>query len=293
MDSWCGGRWDFLESIPRPSQDSQPFFLAAGIFRPHLPFYAPPKYFELYPQDSIQLPKINNDDLSDVPPAGKALATQRREDFELVMKTGKYREFVQSYLASISFADAMVGRLLDALDKSGHADNTVIVFWSDHGWHLGEKQHLHKFTLWERSTHIPFILVAPGVTKQRSICHKPVGMLDLFPTLNELCKLPRVEGVSGQSIAPLLTQPKRSWLRPALTSHGQGNHALRSERWRYIRYADGGEELYDHSNDPNEWTNLAQRPEFADVKADHARWLPESDVASKKRAKMKRKRPAK
>lgn len=276
-------RWaiDFLKQTP-----DKPFFLATGIYRPHLPFYAPHKYFDLYPLESIHLPDIKDDDLDDLPATGLKFAAQRREDYELVVKSGKYRELLQAYLASISFADAMIGRLLDALDQNGHADNTVIVLWSDHGWHLGEKQHLHKFTLWERSTRIPFVVVAPHVTRPGSVCQQPVGMLDLFPTLNELCELPEVDGLSGQSIAALLTDPNRAWKRPALTSHGRGNHALRSQRWRYIRYADGGEELYDHANDPNEWTNLASRPKLAEIKTELARWLPEADAKPKKRKKQ-------
>ena len=263
----------------------EPFFLAVGIYRPHLPFYTPAKYFDLYQRELISLPPLNPTDLDDLPATGLKFASQRREDFELVLETGKYRELVHAYLASISFADAMVGRLLKALDDSGHADNTMIVFWSDHGWHFGEKQHLHKFTLWERATHIPLIMVAPGVTSPGMVCKQPVDMLDLFPTLNELCKLPEVERLDGHSIAPLLKDPTQTWKHPAMTSHGQNNHAVRSKRWRYIRYADGGEELYDHSNDPNEWTNLATRPEFADVRAELAQWLPAEDAKPRRRSK--------
>jgi arylsulfatase A-like enzyme len=271
---------DFLH---QPSDE--PFFLAAGIYRPHLPFYAPPKYFGLYQRESVHLPVTKDNDLDDLPEAGRQFAAQRREDYELVIKTGKYRELIHAYLASISFADAMVGRLLDALDDSGQAEDTIIVLWSDHGWHLGEKQHLHKFTLWERATRIPFVMVAPGVTSPSAVCKQPVGMLDLFPTLNDLCNLPEVDRLDGQSIAALLKDPNRIWERPALTSHGQGNHALRSQRWRFIRYADGGEELYDHANDPNEWTNLADRPESAGIKAELARWLPDKDAKPRKKKK--------
>ena len=275
-------RWA-IESLNRTYD--KPFFLAAGIFRPHLPFYAPQPYFDLYPLESIHLPEIRNDDLDDLPQAGKAMAAQRREDYELVMRTGKYRELVRSYLASISFADAMVGRLLNALEKSEHANNTIVILWSDHGWHLGEKQHLHKFTLWERSTHIPFAAIVPGMTQQGAICHHPVGMLELFPTLIELCKLPGVDGLDGQSFAALLADPNCAWERPALTSHGQGNHALRSRRWRYIRYDDGSEELYDHRTDPNEWTNVAEQTEFAGIKAELARWMPEKDAKPRRKKK--------
>ncbi len=208
------------------------------------------------------------------------MAADRRGDYELVMKEGRHRELLQAYLASITFGDALVGRLLDALDAGPAAKNTIVVLWSDHGWHLGEKQHLHKFTLWERSTRVPFILAAPGVTTAGTRTARPVGLVDLFPTLNDLCALPAVSALDGTSLVPLLKDPARAWDEPALTTHGQGNHALRSERWRYIRYADGGEELYDHDSDPNEWTNLAGKPGHAAVKAGLARSLPMTDATS-------------
>ena len=265
----------------------EPYFLACGIYRPHLPFYAPQEYFDLYPQETLQLPATKDDDLDDLPKSGREFAAQRREDFELVIKTGKHRELVRAYLASITFADELVGWLLDGLEVGGIPDNTIIVFWSDHGWHLGEKQHLHKFTLWERSTHIPFIVVAPGVTKAKSVCHQGVDMLDLFPTLNELCGLPDVDGLDGESLVPLLKDPQHAGDRVAVTSHGRGNHAIRSERWRYIRYANGDEELYDHESDPNEWTNLAENKKFDDVKAKLRQSVPKTDAKPLKRTKRK------
>ena len=269
---------------------SRPFFLAPGIYRPHLPFYAPRKYFEMYPLDRITLPVVKADDLDDVPAGGQRMAADRRGDLELVTKEGKFRELLQAYLANITYCDALVGRLLDALAAGPAANNTIIVFWSDHGWHFGEKNHLHKFTLWERSTRVPFLIVAPGVTRAQSRTARPVGLIDLFPTLNELCGLPTVAELDGQSLVPLLRDPQRAWDRPALTTHGRGNHALRSERWRYIRYEDGGEELYDHANDPHEWTNLAGKPEFADVKADLAKSLPKTDAAPALSSRGKKKK---
>ena len=188
----------------------------------------------------------------------------------------------------------MLFRSVAALDASPAAKNTIVVVWSDHGWHLGEKNHLHKFTLWERSTRVPFLVLAPGVTRAGSRTARPVGLVDIFPTLAELCGLPPVAGIDGQSLVPLLREPQRTWERPALTTHGAGNHTLRSERWRYIRYADGGEELYDHANDPHEWTNVAGRPEFAAVKADLAKSLPKTDAApagAKKGKKRDQKAP--
>ena len=273
---------------------AQPFFLAAGIYRPHLPFYAPRKYFDLYPPEKITLPPIKADDLDDIPAGGQRMAADRRGDLELVRAAGKYREMLQAYLASVTFCDALVGRLLEALERSPAARNTIVVLWSDHGWHLGEKNHLHKFTLWERSTRVPFLILAPGVTRAGSRTARPVGLVDLFPTLAELCGLPPVAGLDGQSLVPLLREPTRAWDRPALTTHGAGNHTLRSERWRYIRYADGGEELYDHQNDPHEWTNLAGRPDFAAIKADLAKALPKTDAApagAKKNRKRDQKTP--
>jgi arylsulfatase A-like enzyme len=265
----------FLAQPPK-----QPFFLAAGIYRPHLPFYAPKKYFDMYPLDNVTLPPIKDDDCDDLPEAGKKMAADRRGDYELVVKEGRHRELVQAYLASVTIADALIGQLLDALDSSPAAKNTIVVLWSDHGWHLGEKQHLHKFTLWERSTRVPFIIAAPKITPAGSRTARPVGLIDLFPTLNELCDLPSVSTLDGKSLVSLLKDPSREWSEPAITTHGQGNHAVRTERWRYIRYTDGSEELYDHDIDTNEWTNLASKPEFATIKIELAKALPKTDAAA-------------
>lgn len=266
----------------------QPFFLAAGIYRPHLPWYAPSQYFDMYPPDDITPPLIKKDDLDDVPTAGRAIAEQRRGDLELVRRVGQYQRILQAYLASVTFCDVMVGRLLDALDASPAAKNTIIVLWSDNGWHFGEKEHLHKMTLWARSTRLPLVIAAPGVTKENTRTSRSASFIDLFPTLNELCGLPQLEELEGTSLVPLLEDPNRVWERPALVTYLQGNHAVCSERWRYIRYADGGEELYDQENDPNEWTNLAARPEFASMKAELAKSLPPTDApvrGSKKKAR--------
>jgi arylsulfatase A-like enzyme len=264
----------------------QPFFLATGIYRPHLPWYAPREYFDMYPPDRVTPPPIKPDDLDDLPAGGRAMAATRAADLELVRQTGQYERVLQAYLANITFCDALVGRLLDALDASPAAKNTIIVFWSDNGFHLGEKQHLHKFTLWGRCTRLPFIVAAPHVTQAETLTSSPVSFIDLFPTLNELCGLPSVADLDGVNLVPLLEDPHRSWDRPALTTHGQGNHSLCNERWRYIRYADGGEELYDHQSDPNEWTNLATRPEFASVKAELASSLPQTDAPSRRLKKQ-------
>lgn len=252
---------------------SQPLFLALGIRKPHPLFEVPRRYFDLYPLEKIQLPKVNDRDRDDLPKGGLRMAGSTEEHDDIV-KAGKWRELVQAYLACISFADAQLGRMLDALEASPLRDNTIIVLWSDHGWHLGEKQHWHKFTLWEESTRSPLLWVAPGLTRPGSVCDRPVDFTHIYPTLCDLASLPRPAHVEGQSIRPLLADPAAAWVTPAVTTYKFGNHAVRSERWRYIRYEDGGEELYDHESDPLEWKNLAGDAAFASVKTEHARWLP-------------------
>jgi arylsulfatase A-like enzyme len=195
-----------------------------------------------------------------------------------VQENHQWQNLVRSYLASTSFIDAQVGRVLAALDTAGLADNTVVVLWSDHGFHLGEKSITGKNTLWERSTRVPLIFAGPGVAKgARSM--QPAELLDIYPTLAELCGLPARSDLEGISLVPQLQNANATRSRPAITSHNQGNHGIRTERWRYIRYADGTEELYDISQDPNEWTNLASDARFSSVLAEHRRWLPRIDAA--------------
>ena len=188
---------------------------------------------------------------------------------------------IQAYLASISFCDAQIGRVLDALDKSPYRDNTIIVFWGDHGWNHGEKQHWAKAVLWEESTRAPLLWVAPGVTHPGTVCERTVDFLSVFPTLCDLTGLPVPSQCQDPSIRSLLADPKSAWDRPALSTMGFNNHAVRDERWRYIRYADGQEELYDHLVDSLEWTNIAANPENADIKARLAKWLPRENAPDK------------
>ena len=248
-----------------------PFFLACGLFRPHLPWYLPRKHFDRYPIKDIVLPKVRDNDLDDIPAAGVKFAKARRSDFDLIRNAGKWKHAVRAYLASISFADEQLGRVLDALNASPHATNTIVVLWSDHGWHLGEKQHWHKTTLWEEATRVPLIIFAPGY--QPATCDRPVSLLDLFPTLNELCALPEVDACDGVSLVELLRNKSADWNRPAVIEFKPGNAAVRSDRYRYIRYRDGGEELYDHTADPQEWNNLASDVRYASVKQQHAKWI--------------------
>lgn len=253
---------------------SNPFFLSIGIYRPHLPWHVPQKYFDMYPLEEIVLPEVNENDLNDIPEIGREFAESRR--YKLLQETNKQKEAIQAYLASITFADARVGEILNALKESQYTDNTIIVLVSDHGWHLGEKEHFMKQTLWEEATRIPFIVKVPDVTEPGSISDKPVDMLSLYPTLISLAGLPEKTDLEGHGITPLLKNPEIAWEYPAVTIHGKGNVAIRSQNWRYIRYHDGGEELYNHREDPNEWTNLADDEDYNEVIEEHQQWIPSS-----------------
>lgn len=256
-----------------------PLFLAAGIFRPHLPFYADRATFEKYPMAAVEAPPRKDGDLADVSEIARNMAHKEYFIYENVVaqpagSAGSLKKMVQSYQAAADYADQMVGRLLDQLEATGRLEKTVIVLFSDHGYHLGDKECCVKFTLWEKANHVPLIIVAPGVTAPGTVCDRPVSLLDLYPTLVELCGLPVRGDLDGQSLAPLLRDPKGKGQGAALMTMGRGNHAVRSERWRYIRYSDGSEELYDHESDPWEWDNLASDPAYAKVIAAHQKWLP-------------------
>ncbi|MEZ5363893.1 MAG: sulfatase-like hydrolase/transferase [Bryobacterales bacterium] len=259
----------------------RPFFLALGLFRPHMPFHAPPRYFAQYPLDQLRMPVLFENDLDDIPPGGMKLWGLNRRFWDAMMagesrRPGTWRESVQAYQASCSYADHQLGRVLTALAASPHAENTIIVVWSDHGYHLGEKQHWEKFALWERTTHVPLVVAAPGVTKPGTRVDRPVSLLDLYPTLVELAGLPARRDLDGRSLAPLLREPGARWDDPAVMTYLKGNHAVRTERWRYIRYADGSEELYDHERDPNEWNNVAES--HPDVVEALRAWMPKRNA---------------
>ena len=264
----------------------KPFFLACGVHKPHLPWRVPKKYFDLHPLDQIKLPEVRENDLEGVPPAGVRMA-RAQGDHKTITEAGKWKEAVQAYRAAISYCDAEIGRLIDGFDKSAHAKNTVVILWSDHGWHLGEKFHWRKFALWEQATRAPLVYVVPGVTKPGTVCHRPVDFMSIYPTLCDLCGLPTPKHVQGKSIKPLLADPNAKWDEPAVTTYLFQNHTVRTEKWRYIRYANGDEELYDHDADPLEWKNLASTPQANDVKKDLARWLPQENVPDAGRKKGK------
>ena len=253
----------------------KPFFLSVGFYRPHVPMYAPPKWFELHPRETIQLPQAAKEDLDEIPPYALELtyaAAAPRHDY--VLELNEWEHAVQSYLACVSFVDHCIGKVVTALRNSAYSENTIIVLWSDHGFHLGDKLRWGKRSLWEESTRAPLIISGAGLSAG-SRCKRPVGMIDLYPTLVDLCGLPHREELEGQSLRPLLEDPVAPWERPALTTFGPNNHSLRSERYRYTHYADGSEELYDHEVDPGERTNLATLEGHEEIKAAFKRWLPE------------------
>lgn len=254
----------------------KPFFMTVGFFRPHVPLYVPPKWFDLYDAESLTLPRNPKLDLDDLPKDflsinDYALAPTHAE----VARHDKQRSLTLAYLASISFVDHCVGIVLDALKSSHHAENTLIVLWSDHGFHLSEKQHWAKRTLWEESTHVPLLFAGPGI-RPGEACPEPASLLDVYPTLIELCGLPNNSHLEGLSLVPQLNNPRTPRNQPAITSSYFGNHSIRSRDWRLIVYEDGAMELYDHRNDPDEFHNLANIPTHRAIRDQLSRWLPKN-----------------
>lgn len=269
--------------VARQLQQSsgKPFFLGCGIFKPHLPWYVPKQWFDLYPLDQVMLPEVRDDDLDDVPE--EAIGFVRRRDkitnHENILKHGKWREAVQGYLASISFADSMLGIVLDALDASVYRDNTVVVLWSDNGWHLGEKLHWKKFTLWDEATRVPMIFRFPPSMAIQGRCDEAVSLLDIFPTLMDICGIPKNPSLEGQSLLPQLRDPSAARAVPAVSTWGRVHHSVRTREWRYTRYHSGAEELYDHRNDPNEWVNVAADERYRSTVHQLRNFLPASEAA--------------
>jgi arylsulfatase A-like enzyme len=250
----------------------QPFFCAAGLYRPHLPWYVPQRYFDLHPLAGVALPDVRDDELEGVPEIALAWAREP-DDHPLIVARDQWKPAVQGYLASMSFCDELIGELVAALDESGHGDDTIVVLWGDNGFHLGEKLHWRKFTLWEEATRVPLLVCAPGRSQAGHRYEAPVSLLDLYPTLAELAGLTPPAGLEGESLAPWLApNPAPRTSRPIAT-WGAGNHSVRAEHWRYTRYRDGSEELYDHRSDPRERDNLARRSGSRGVIEQLAPWL--------------------
>ena len=275
---WDWGPIDFKADVTEDGQASRwavrqlraehakPFFLAVGIYRPHDPQYAPSEYFDEHPLASVELPRILPDDLDDIPAIAKRYTRAANSYEAMIRKHNALQSATRGYLSSVTFADDMIGRVLGALAATPYADNTVIVLFSDHGYHVGEKQKYHKSTLWEESTRVPLIVSAPGVTEAGGVSHRAVSLIDLYPTLSELAGLDPPGDLDGESLVPLLRNPSAPRETPAMTTRQGQHHTIRTDRWRYIRYGDGSEELYDHEADPMEWTNLAGDPAHDETK---------------------------
>ncbi|MBK1828979.1 sulfatase [Haloferula rosea] len=249
----------------------RPFFLAYGLFNAHMPWYVPQKYFDMYPLDEIVLPEIKADDLDDLPPLARAVSDGIGSFADKVIESGKHKEAVQAYLATTTYVDTQIGRVLDALEKSPYKDNTIVVFFTDHGFHLGEKHHWQKTTLWEEGTHTLLMFRAPGVTKAGGSSERFVSLQDIYPTLAELCGLTPPDYVDGRSLVPLLKDPKATWESTAITGLCDKRKtdlayiSIRHELGRYTRYGTDEEEFYDTTKDPHEWTNQIDNPEYASV----------------------------
>jgi arylsulfatase A-like enzyme len=277
---WTVASWA-VDEIQQMSED-QPFFLSVGFFLPHVPCYATQKWFDLYPDQTLTMPPILEGDRDDTPAASWYIHWDLPEPrTSWLRENNQLRPLVRAYLASISFVDSQVGRVLTALEKSPFADNTIVVLWSDHGYHLGEKAVSGKNTLWARSTRIPLIFAGPGIP-QRARCGQPAELLDLYPTLSDLAGLPEPAGMEGLSLMPQINDPQTVRERPAICTHNAGNHSVCDARWRYIRYADGSDELYDRRADPNEFHNLlaaeSDRQTHREVVAELTRWLPTKEL---------------
>lgn len=287
-DEEFGGDWMVASWIGEQlsKRHDKPFFLACGIYRPHEPWFVPKEYFSPFPLDEIQLPPgYREDDLDDLPPAGKERGTNQY--FAHIQEQGQWKQGIQGYLASIYFADTMLGRVLDALEQGPNKDNTIVVLWSDHGWHLGEKQHWQKYTGWRACTRVPLMIRAPtgtpgllNGTVAGTLCGAPVNLLSLYPTLTELTGIPSKETNDGPSLVPLLKNPEAEWPHVSITYLGRpGNYGLSGRRYRYIAYDNGDEELYDIENDCYEWTNLAGKPEFVEKLTDLKSHVPKDFAA--------------
>jgi len=266
-----------VQQIKKPG--NRPRFLAVGFYRPHVPMYVPKKWLDRFPLESIKLPEHIANDLLDVSQYAQDLSwssvAPRHEWF--LKNKGQWQKAVQAYLACTAFVDHQVGKLLDALEQSGQSDNTIVVLWSDHGFHLGTKERWGKRSLWNAATRVPLIIRGPGIACGMK-CDRPVGLIDLFPTLNDLCGLESMKGIDGRSLKPLLRDPAAKWPYPAITTFGPNNHAIETADWRYITYADGSQELYDRRTDRFEFRNLIGDPKYQPIVNHLRHYLPQINL---------------
>jgi iduronate 2-sulfatase len=270
-------------AVEKLNEDHEkPFFMAVGFVRPHVPYTAPKEFFDLYDLDEIKIPVVPEDEMSDIPMMGKSIAygTIKTGDHYAVVNLSDtyWKELVYGYLACVSFVDHELGKVLDALENSKYADNTIVVLWSDHGQHLGEKKHWRKQALWEEASKVPLFFKLPGHGGTALKNEKAVSLLDIYPTLVELCNLPQALKLEGNSLVPLIKNPDAEWDKPVLINWYYQNYSVRSNNWRYIKYRDGGQELYNHKTDPAEHLNLAGDPQYESIIAQHEKYLPKTDV---------------
>ena len=253
-------------------EHDKPYFVAIGIVKPHLPFVCPKRFFDLQ-EETIEKPLIRYRDLEDVPTIGRSMA-KLSDDFQF-RKDDAWERVRRAYLACNSWVDFNVGRILKAIEESDQAKNTIVVLWSDHGYHFGEKRSFRKFSLWEEATRVPFVVYDPRPGKQTAgECSEAVSLIHVYRTLAEMAEINPPEYVDGVSLVPQLKAPSTKLDVPAITTWGRGNFTVRGDQYRLTRYFDGGEELYDHSKDPMEWENVSGNPRFADVKKKLATHLP-------------------
>ena len=245
---------------------SKPFLMTVGSYAPHKPNYVPEKYFDLYPLDKIQLPIVKEDDLEDVPELiKKRMMNQWDRQFSKIEGLDKGRErIVQAYLAACSYSDAMVGKILSALEKGGYIKNTIIILWSDNGYHMGEKNHYAKHTLWQRTTNVAYFIAGPDISPGGNH-YGAVSLIDTYPTLLELTGISTDIKLDGKSLVPVLKDPSIDFGRTVVTSASETNHSVVNSEWRYTSYGKDGEELYNIKNDSNEWNNLASKPAYRGI----------------------------
>lgn len=286
-DSLTGDWKRVTNAIKVLEKDTEkPLFLACGLVRPHTPWNVPQKYFDLYEEGSIEIPEILDTDLEDIPEMGKRIAARNHKDnygksiewtHQAIVDSGLWKTNIRAYLASVTYADAQIGRLLEAWRNSKYSENGIVVLMGDHGWHHGEKKHWSKRTLWEVGTRTPLIISGTGFIPKNNNCTQPVNLLDIYPTLIDFCNLEPDNNLDGASLKPLIQNPDADWLRPAVTIWGKDNVSVRSKKWRYIRYCDGTEELYNLEKDKNEWENLVytDRNLYSEVIENLEKYLPE------------------
>lgn len=267
----------------------KPFFLTYGTFNPHMAWFVPQKYFDMFPLDEVKVPKLNPDDFDDIPPLADEVVGGKRKFTQSVLKAGLHKSAVQAYLATTAYVDAQHGRVLEALEKSPYKDNTIVIFLSDHGFHLAEKDHWQKGTLWEEATNSMLMFRVPGVTKPGGVTKRCVSLQDLYPTLMELCQIEKPSYLDGKSLTPILKNPQVEWPSTGISYLYDQYASIRTEKYRYIRYKEGQQELYDREKDPHEWKNEASNPDYANAVKELNEQLPAVEKMAKQLVRKGRK----